>query len=61
MQKQSEVVAVGWIEGILEVPPTVLPLVQEYRRLAELTKFEAYPRAVDDKMNKIFDVLEVMA
>ena len=58
--KNNEAVVVAFIEGTLAVPAHLLPLVQEYRRLAEVTKLDAYPRSVDETMNKIYDVLEVV-
>jgi len=58
----KEEVVVRYIEEPWEAPANLKPLVAKYNELrAIVDASEAYPRSVDDKMNKLYDAMVVMA
>jgi hypothetical protein len=61
-EMKNEDVVVRYIEEPWEAPAHLKPLVVKYNELrAVVDASEAYPRSLDDKMNKLYDAMVVMA
>jgi len=56
MSKEDKVVA--YINGALDVPAPLEPMVRNYRKLQQIVDDSvSYPKVVDLKMNLIYDTL----
>lgn len=54
----SETTLVGMIDGTVGVPEDLSEMVAEYRKYAKVRReYATFPRAVDDKMNDLYDVM----
>lgn len=61
-QMSPDEVVVGYIDGTLQVPEAVQPLVEVYRKHAkDVGKLVSYPRQIGDLMDAIYDSLVILA
>lgn len=62
IRKSTEEVVVEYIRGVRACPPYMVRLVREYnKRAAVADTSEAYPRIVDEDMDKLYDAMVVLA